>query len=162
MPHRDSPAHGEHTFRPQEGKLFVGELGCGAAVGPKHPVPRQVMAVFGEDSAHQAGPSRQPGSRGDFPVGHHPAWRYGDHHVADAFDCLLIHRWLRTVAELARSGGDEEVGAVTSRLYQRTTSLPPRVPLPLTRSNLMVLVTPARSVLMFVILWTESIMQNPS
>src|ERR687884_1192682 len=57
LAHEDSPVAGEHALGAEPAQLFRGEVWCGRAVGPQHPVPRQVVPILGEDFAYQPGPA---------------------------------------------------------------------------------------------------------
>jgi hypothetical protein len=69
--HRDTPSFGWHTFAAQPGQLLGGEMWRGRPVSAQYSVPRQVVAVLGEDATHQPGPARQTGAGGDLSVSEH-------------------------------------------------------------------------------------------
>jgi hypothetical protein len=51
--------------------LLGGEMWRGRPVSAQYSVPRQVVAVLGEDATHQPGPARQTGAGGDLSVSEH-------------------------------------------------------------------------------------------
>ncbi len=69
--HRDPAAFGQYTLGAQSGQLLGGDVWRGGAVGAQYSVPGQVVAVLGEDPAHQPGPTRETGAGGDFAVAEH-------------------------------------------------------------------------------------------
>lgn len=90
MLERDAAVAGEDALDAQPGGLFDGEVRGEAAVRAHHPVPRQVVAVDGEDAAHQAGRA-DAGLVGDLPVAAHLAGRDRPDDRAHALDRLVVH-----------------------------------------------------------------------
>jgi hypothetical protein len=66
--HQDTPSFGWHTLVAQPGQLLGGEMRRGSPVSAQYPVPRQVIAVLGEDATDEPGPAREPGAGSDLSV----------------------------------------------------------------------------------------------
>jgi hypothetical protein len=80
----------EDAFGPQAGDLLDGDVRGARPVGPQHAVPRQVVAVDGEDAAHE--PWRaQPGAGRDLAVARRLARRDREHDGPHPLDRLLVH-----------------------------------------------------------------------
>jgi hypothetical protein len=72
--------------------LLGGEMWRGSPVSAQYSVPRQVVAVLGEDATHQPGPARQAGAGGDLSVSEYRARGDSGYRGAYPLHIVDVHR----------------------------------------------------------------------